>query len=250
MKKTIEINEQMKKYKCRTKIDLAAFAVICIAIGGVFLGRNMQLISDNLFNALMSWQMIIVIIGLFSISHKGYLWGTLITGVGLFFMIPFINGDKEWISVYWPLIFMFLGLLLLIKLLIPRKKRKHGWENMSNSYHTENGFVNVDNSFSATKHVVMDDVFTGAKINNHFGGVFIDLRRTSINAGETYIDIESRCGGLELRVPDNWLVLTELASNMSGINDDRHQLSGDDIDTNYRLILRGKLSLSGIEIKN
>jgi predicted membrane protein len=250
MKNTVEINVQMKKFKCRSKIDLAAFAVICIAIGGIFLGRNMQLISENTFNMLISWQMLLVVIGLYSISHRGYLWGMLTTGIGLFYMMPLIvSADKEWINTYWPLIIVFVGLIFLVKLFLPRKNRKHRWENMSNTYHTENGFVNVENYFSGTKHVVMDEIFTGANVNNNFGGVLIDLRRTSIKEGETYIDIKCNCGGIEIRVPENWLVLTELDSNMSGINDDRMQ-PFTKIDTNYKLILRGKLSLSGIDIKN
>jgi predicted membrane protein len=250
MKKSVEVHEQMKKYIFRSKIDLAAFAVICIAIGGIFLGRNMGCISDCIFNTLISWQMLLVVIGLYSISHRGYFWGALISGIGLFYLAPIITGaGTEWIRIYWPLIIVFVGLIMLIRMLIPGKKRVSHWDEMSNSYHTENGFVNVENSFSGTKHIVMDEVFTGAKINNQFGGVYIDLRRTSIKEGDTYIDIQCKCGGIELRVPENWLVLTELATNMSGIDDHRIQMS-DKINEKFRLILRGKTSLSGIDIKN
>ncbi|MCL2073135.1 MAG: cell wall-active antibiotics response protein [Marinilabiliaceae bacterium] len=246
----------MKKVKCRTKIDLVCFALLSIALGLIFVGRNMGIISESLFSVLISWQMLMVVIGLYSISHRGYLWGMFIMGIGLFFLIPIITGaGKDWVSIYWPLIFVFVGILAIVKILMPRNKRKCEHSRCNEHYfskedcRTENGFVYSHNSFSATKHIVMDEIFKGAEITNHFGATELDLRRTKLQEGDTFIDIESRCGGIEIRLPDNWLVLTELNSFMSGVDDQRPK-SADKIDECCRLILRGKLSLSGIELKN
>ena len=255
MEKTIEIKEQMKKVKSRTKIDFAGFALICITIGLLFLGRNTEFISEQVFSVFISWQMLLILIGLYSISHRGYMFGLLIAGIGTFYLIPLLTGaGKEWVSVYWPLIFVFLGLLLLIRLIVPCKKHKillHFGKsiNVETNSKTEDGFVYSNNSFSATKHVVMDEVFKGAKINNNFGSVELDLRRTTIQQGNTYIDVDSSFGGIEIRVPENWLILTELSSTVSGVSDDRHK-SDRNVGSDYKLILRGSLSFSGIEIRN
>ena len=255
MEKTVKIQEQMKRVKCRAKIDLACFALLTIALGLIFVGRNIGIIDEPLFSMLISWQMLLVVIGLYWISHRGYLWGMFVAGVGLFFMMPIITGaGKEWIAIYWPLIFVFVGLMVLIKILLPRKK----WDyfKMSSQHYfsmedhkTENGFVYSHNSFGGTKHVVMDEIFKGAEIINHFGGTELDLRRTTLAEGDTFIDIDCCCGGIEIRVPDNWLVLTELHSVMSGVVDERNK-SFATIDDKFRLILRGKVALSGIELKN
>ena len=255
MEKIVKIQEKIERRKIRAKFDIACFAILCIALGLVFVGRNTGLINESLFSVLISWQMLLVVIGLYSISHRGYKSGVFIVGVGLFFMMPIITGaGKEWVSVYWPLIFVFVGLMALVKLLMPRKKddcyhfRLQGHYFSNENYKTESGFVHSHNSFSSTKHIVMDELFKGAKIINHFGGTVLDLRRTTLQQGDTFIDIDSFCGGLEIFLPDDWLVLTELNSFMSGVEDDRHKVGK--VDENNRLILRGKISMSGIELKN
>ena len=250
MEKTLKIEVRSEKVSRRIKIDFSIFAMICIAVGVIFLGKNTGFISQSLFEILISWQMALVILGLYSVSHKGYLWGSFVAGIGLFFMIPLITGDgKEWINLYWPLVFVFVGLLVFIKLLIPKPKKIHKHQDfMSKDCRIENGFVYVNNSLSGTKHIVMDEVFKGAEIINNFGGTSLDLRRTKLQEGDTFIDIDSQCGGIEIFLPDNWLVLTELNSVMSGVVDERHQSAGA-IDEKCRLILRGKISLSAINLK-
>jgi len=249
MKKTIEIRTHVEKFKWRTKIDLIGFAVICIAVGLIIIGKNTGIISEELYKILISWQMLLVVLGLHIVTHRTYLFGTFVMGIGAFFLTPLITGSNEnWFSDFWPLIFVFIGLLIIFKILLPKKRKNcMKFDDKPNSFHTENGFVVVDNSFSQTKHVVMDEVFKGAKIKNNFGGVELDLRRTTLESGNTYIDIDCSFGGIEMRVPNNWLVLTELDSVMSGVSDERPSSGNENL--NYKLILRGKISLSGIEIK-
>lgn len=43
--------------------------------------------------------------------------------------------------------------------------------------------------------MVLDEVFKGATIRNTFGGTVLDLRRTNISEGETYIEVECNFGG-------------------------------------------------------
>lgn len=254
MEKILKFEVKNKKVKQRSKIDFAIFAVICIAIGMIFLGRNTGNISEDLFKILISWQMLLVVLGLYSVSHRGFLWGMFVACIGLFFMIPkLITGaGSEWISTYWPLIFVFIGLLFLLKLLLPKQTKchRHGHGNYSETdCRTENGFVYSSNSFGETKHVVMDEVFRGAEISNTFGATVIDLRRTTLQAGETFIDIDCSFGAIEIFLPDNWLVLTKLKSVMSGVSDERYK-SHEKIDESSRLILRGKVAMGGIVLKN
>lgn len=246
----MNIEEQKNGVKRRIKIDGIVFALICIIIGIVFLGRNTGLITQNVFDVLISWRMLLAIIGLYTISHRGYLVGVIIFGIGVFFMVPLVTGQGNWVQVYWPLIFVFAGLLMLVKIILPKGKRcRHHHDNMITNYSTKDGFVYSENSFSGTRHVVMDEVFKGARIINSFGATELDLRRTTIEQGDTYIDIDCRYGGIEIHVPENWLVLTEVNSSMSGVTDDRTAPLAT-IDETRRLVLRGKLSLSGVVLKN
>ncbi|MDL2239799.1 DUF5668 domain-containing protein [Bacteroidales bacterium OttesenSCG-928-L14] len=241
-----EFNKRMKR---RHKLDAVLFALICIAIGVIFLGRNIGFISPQIFHTLISWQMLLVVLGIYSISHRAYLWGLLVSGTGLFFMIPLICGvENGWISAYWPLVLVFVGVLMVVKILLPKKKNDCEFNNKT-EYHTEDGFVFSNNHFGSTQHVVMDEVFKGAEINNKFGATILDLRRTSLLPGNTYIDIDSRFGGIEIYVPNGCLILTEINTSMGGVSDERPNPIIN-INEECKLILRGRLSASGVVIKS
>ena len=251
MEKTIKIQEQNSRVKRRFKIDGIIGAFICITIGIIFLGKNTGFISPYLFKILISWQMLLILLGVYAISHRGYLWGIFVAGTGAFFMIPIINGlGEQWLSAYWPLILIFAGLVMVVKIILP--KRKNDWmhhHETNTDFYTENGFVVSNNHFGSTQHVVMDEIFKGAEINNRFGATILDLRRTSFQSGNTYININSYFGGIEIYVPNDCLVLTELNTSMGGVSDERHNQSIN-VNENSKLVLRGRLSMSGIMIKS
>jgi predicted membrane protein len=193
--------------------------------------------------------MAIVLIGLYIISHRAYLFGTFVTGIGLFFLIPLFLGLSNWVYKFSPLILVFIGILFIVKLFIPKKQKSDKKPDfMSKDYTTKDGFVYSYNTFSGTKHVVMDEVFKGAKIVNRFGGTALDLRRTTLQPGETFIDVDCKFGGIEIIVPESWLVLTKLDLVMGGVSDERRHFGK--IDENYKLVLRGDVSLSGLVLKN
>jgi hypothetical protein len=74
------------------------------------------------------------------------------------------------------------------------------------------------------------------------------LRRTQIEPGDTFIDVENTFGGIEIYVKEGWTVKNELSSVFSGTEDKRYGCPGD-ADSNYRLIIRGSATFSGVEIK-
>ena len=249
--KTMKIQEQNKKNKRRIKVDAIIFALIFIAVGVLFIARNTGLIEQSVFNIFMSWQMLLVMIGLYFVSHRGHLIGTIVAGIGVFFMMPLLTGaGSGWLSTYWPVVFVFIGLLVLIKTLFPGKKKVNkDCDNMTIENRTEDGFVNSNNVFSGTKHVILDEVFKGAAIHVTCGGSVLDLRHTTIEDGETYIDIECVLGGVEVYVSNEWLVLTEISPILGGIEDER-QIANNNNNDNKKLVLRGKVTLGGVVLKN
>jgi predicted membrane protein len=78
------------------------------------------------------------------------------------------------------------------------------------------------------------------------GGCEIDLRKAAIN-GEAIIDVFAMWGGIEIRVPEDWTVVSRVVPLMGGVED---KTRPPQTATAHRLVLRGFAIMGGIEIKN
>ena len=226
-------------------------ASILIAAGLIFLARNLGLIDYNVFRIFISWQMLLIVLGLNSIIKKQPVGGVVLISVGLFFLIPRLTGlGYHWIATYWPILIVLIGILLLFKLWKPGvcmfNRTSFGNDN---SFKSEDGFITSSNAFGSVNQICLDPVFKGARISNSFGSTLIDLRRTTLAAPETYIDIDCSFGGIEIYVPHNWTVKSNLQHFFSG-NDDKRFWANGVQDTEHKLIIRGNISFSGVEIKS
>jgi predicted membrane protein len=112
----------------------------------------------------------------------------------------------------------------------------------------------TDTNSTMTAMAVMGGVSRGINSSNFrggdllaiMGGCEIDLRKAAIH-GEAVIDIFVMWGGIEIRVPEDWTVITKVFPLMAGVEDTTRPPQGA---TAHRLILRGTAVMSGIEIKN
>jgi hypothetical protein len=88
--------------------------------------------------------------------------------------------------------------------------------------------------------------FRGADLLAIMGGCEIDLRKAAIN-GEAVIDAFAMWGGIEIRVPEDWTVVSRIVPLMGGVED---KTRPPQTATAHRLVLRGFAVMGGIEIKN
>jgi hypothetical protein len=88
--------------------------------------------------------------------------------------------------------------------------------------------------------------FRAAHLLAFMGGCEIDLRRAAIN-GEAIIDVFAMWGGIEIRVPEDWTVSSQVVPLMGGVEDKTRPPQGA---TAHRLTLRGLAFMGGIEIRN
>ncbi|MDR2808971.1 MAG: cell wall-active antibiotics response protein, partial [Tannerellaceae bacterium] len=175
--------------------------------------------------------------------------------IGAYFLLPRITGEESvWLSTYWPAFLVLIGLLILFS------RRKNPWHTWSrSSFHPGNhrgrvgeqisdGYVTANVSFGNSRHIVLDPVFRGADLEAAFGTMSLDLRRTSLEAPETYINVDCSFGGVVISVPPHWCLLSEM-ENSFGSSEDKRYLS-QEIDTEHKLIIRGDVSFGALEIKN
>ena len=75
------------------------------------------------------------------------------------------------------------------------------------------------------------------------------LRRSKLEAPQTFIDIDCTFGGVEIYLPSDWNLLTQIDAFIGGCDDKRYN-SSVEIDKEHILIVRGKVSFGGIEFKS
>ena len=235
-------------------------AFLFILVGSLLFARNFGFITPDLFSILVSWQMLLVVLGLYALLTRHFFSGLimLIIGVGCglsMLELPWmpINPGS---TIIWPLILIIIGLMIVFK---PhhRKRLAHKFDHLHDPncssatkqhYHSEDGVLRSENTFGGVHHVILDEVFKSGVITNTFGGTVIDLRHTKINEGETYLDIDNNWGGVELYVPSDWQVAVRCNAFMGACEDKRWKSSP--VDTTRTLVIRGKVSFGGIEIKD
>ena len=232
-------------------LNIVVIAAIFITAGLLFLGRNLGFVDQGIFRIFISWQMLLIVLGLVSLTKRQSSGGIILIAVGTFFLIPHIMGaGHEWLATYWPLVFVLVGVLILFRLIWPgRCHYRRERFSQGTTYTSEKGFVNSINTFGSVKQIVLDPVFKGAKISNTFGGTILDLRHTVLEAEETFIDVECTFGGIEIFVPGSWNVEIK-TQNMAGGTDDKRFRMRENIDNDHKLILRGNVTFGGLEIKS
>lgn len=228
-------------------------AALFIAAGVLLLARNLGWITYQLFDVLVSWQMLLIVLGIYMMAKRAFIRGLVLFAIGAYFLSPHVG----WLpvnvnAILLPVILVAIGLAFIFK----SGNRKQGpWknhrkgENMTSAeYNSADGILRSRNTFSGIRQVVLDEVFRGGTIQNLFGGTAVDLRRTAIPQGETYIDVECTFGGIEIYVPSEWKVIFRCNTCLGGCEDKR-PVDGV-VDQSRLLVIRGDITFGGIIIKS
>jgi predicted membrane protein len=255
-----------KTEKCNPRI---VFGIILISLGGLLIASNVGVLPHGFHKIVISWQMLLIIIGIVSIvKHQIFHFhGLSMLCLGIFFIIPkvakvfpsaFSGMDMDnFIATYWPVLPIICGIILI--LYIPVAHRRHvercgervrthfrntnccQKENCSQEEHILKVCV-----FSSGRYIVNGE-FKGGTLQAIFGGIEFDLRKACLPEGETILNIEAIFGGIELSVPDNWLIEVKVESVLGGIDDSRMTVP---VDSTHRLVIKGSAVFGGVEIKN
>ena len=195
--------------------------VLLILAGLVFLVKNTGLINHGIFQFIASWQMILIALGMIQLFQREYVRGVILMLIGGVLLLPRFGviGYSQ-LHMFWPVILIVIGIGLRSNIL-----------------------------FSGAKTVMLDPVFRGGDLRNVFGGIEIDLRRTRLEARETFVDIDCSFGGITLYVPDSWNVQLQVSSVFGSCEDERPHFSPD-TDPEHTVVLRGSVLFSGVEIKS
>lgn len=232
------------------------FGLLLVIAGFLFLSFNFGWINPALKPVLFSWPMIFVVAGLLKLTKRDLFMSVILLIVGLFFLLPRIavafpgsipGLDGNFAHTYWPMLLILLGVGLILRVFSRKQYHmdKHPYFERE-TLNDVSGRIEKRVLFGGSESIFLDPVFHGGELSATFGGIVVDLRRTTLPEGETCLDVNATFGGVELYIPGDWVVETRFQTVLGGMEDKRLVSTPDYA---RKLILRGDLIFGGCEIR-
>ncbi len=269
---------QRKHCHRRHIIHSIVFAFLLILAGVAFLGFNLGFIPMTYKSVIFSWPMLLIAWGIISLCTSHYWSGAFWLITGGFFIIPNLMNacpgilpldSANFVHLYWPLLLIAAGIFFLIQRLLPSSYRHHhhrhcfekdfedirhkktgeDFMNRRKRWQEEKGgYFNRQSVFSSGEHIVLDPEFKGGEISTVLGDTTLDLRKTNLPEGDTFLNIKTVLGSVTVFVPINWTVEIKIEAILYTFEDKRFEKGQTDI--TKRLVIIGSGILGGGELRN
>ena len=219
--------------------------VILVLIGFFLVMRNTGIFPSFIEHVVFSWPMLLVAIGLvITLGSSGSKSsGVIVMAVGAFFLIPHIFRDAFDVDMFWPSIFIIIGIIFIFT-------KRHGWNSVASTGVTGDEYIDIVNVFSGGERQIVSENFRGGRISAVFGGTEIDLTKAKLATGRNELEIACVFGGATLIVPDEWNIMIEVTPVLGGFSDSRKLIPGRTVDTTKQLLIKGAVVFGGGEIKS
>lgn len=240
------------------------FGVILISVGVILILERLNLIPESMADMIISWQMLLVGVGVLSLIGGNRTAGTIMIVIGATFMIPeLITVPQEVRRIYWPLILVAIGISILM-----RHRDHHKLESVYEPIQdnvSENTAKSAKSSYSSDSFNTFDDfvifggreifvnsqALSGGKATSIFGGIEFDLRKATLQPGGAVIDCVSVFGGCGFKIPMDWNVRNEVTTIFGAFTDKRGETYNDRYyDPSKTLVIKGISMFGGIEVKH
>jgi predicted membrane protein len=216
---------------------------------------------------LFSWEVLLIVIGLaigVKKNFKSVGWLVLVL-LGTFFLLDDIPGFEFLRPYAFPIGVIVVGFFLIVRSATrpsvdyQKNNASASADNTSratgifgsNEQHGNAGgaedFVDLLAVFGGIKKRIFSKSFKGGKTTNLFGGTELDLTQADIE-GTAVLDIAQAFGSVEIIVPANWEVKSDITTILGGIDDKRSTLTAPS--GGKKLILTGTCIFGGVDIKS
>jgi hypothetical protein len=179
--------------------------------------------------------------------------GERVTGIGLILVGAVLQLHElnlthlSWNAI-WPLLLIFAGLQIIWS-----RFGRPGVPGMPST--VASGGADTLNEyalFGGVERRVNVNNFRGGSVTAIFGGVEVDFRSADMEGEEASIFVEAIFGGVEITVPERWIVIFQGQSVFAGYSDETRQPLPEAPGAPPRktLVLHGRAVFGGISVKN
>lgn len=231
-----------REYETRKRKSTAGlFGIILVLVGAALIANQFDIIPYDLKNVLFTWQAFLILLGVVFITIRdSRVTGYILLGVGGFFIIPeVIDVSWEYRRLFWPTLFIIIGLLIIFKGGSLFRSRTYSGSNTD--------LIDDVNVFGGSDKHITSDNFQGGSIVSVFGGGKYDLRHARISPKGCELEVVNVFGGSNLLIPPDWNVKTEVVGIFGGFSDKRSTVEPAPTKT---IIIKGVAIFGGGDIKN
>ena len=225
-----------KNYDSRTFLG-----IILVVIGTVLIARNFGWLDYDFTRHIISWQMLLIVIGLFNLARGAYTPAIVLISVGLFFLVDIPDDFKE---NFWPALIILVGVVFILQW---RRSPKSDYKFPNEGKTNSTDYLDETAIFGGRTVSVVSDNFQGGKITSIFGGSKINLLYSKPIPGCT-IDVANIFGGSKLTVPEDWNIKIEVVSIFGGFDDKRSASVIARSNTSKIVVIKGTCIFGGGEV--
>ena len=221
--------------------------IILIAVGALFLLDHLGVIQASHY--WIFWPLALIAIGLARVFRSGErVIGLGFILVGIVLQLHELGYTNLSWNAIWPFLLIFAGLQIIWS----RFGASRVVPGMPGVTSGGADTVNEYALFGGVERRVSVNNFRGGSITAIFGGVEVDFRSADIEGEEANIYVEAIFGGVELTVPERWIVIFQGQSVFGGYSDETRAPLPDALGTPSRktLILHGRALFGGVSVKN
>ena len=225
------------------------FGLTLVAAGIIFTLDNLDIIDARDYIRL--WPAVFVGVGALKLWHatrdgRGWFGGLFFLCLGSWMLLNRIIYFRFSPREFFPMILVFLGGYLV-------------WRGFGGTRKLQSSTADGHSQFSAfaimggMSRRSTSQAFQGADLTAVMGGCEIDLRHASIAPGtEAVIEVFAFWGGIDIKVPEDWTVVSRVFPLMGGVEDRTRapQNYPDKPLQQKRLIVRGIVVMGGVSMKN
>jgi hypothetical protein len=228
------------------------FGVLLIAAGGLLFLDNVGLLHFH--DIWQFWPVALIALGVGKLFDSqgvvGRVWAALWILAGTAFLLDNLGvWHPNW-DLIWPLAIIGLGVTMLVHAL-ERRRVPEGSSAPPSAGTAADNTQREWATFAGIKRRLDTQNFQGGDMVAVFGGIEIDLRLAAIAPGtkEVVIDANATFGGIELCVPETWLVVTRGLGLFGGYEDKTIPPRAQDGDP-PRLVIKGYAIFGGVAVRN
>lgn len=140
---------------------------------------------------------------------------------------------------FWPLLLILIGAWVIWQTM-ERSERRQSTVDPSSTVSALAIWSGADRKSSSAD-------FRGGELTAIMGGCEVDLTQARIAEGEAVLDLFAVWGGIEVRVPPDWKIVSQVTAFMGAYEENAQPAPAD---STQRLVLRGLAIMGAIEVKN
>jgi hypothetical protein len=219
--------------------------LVFVTLGTLWTLDNLQILDAS--TILRWWPALLVLYGLARLTGIGArrtpIAGALFAGAGSWMLLGVMGVVHHSLWSLWPLFLILLGMTIVMRAMRSPGSGEVGPDGASDAspYPRALAFM------AGVTRRVQSQQLRGAEVTAVMGGIELDLRGARAQEREVVVDVFAMWGGIEVYVPEDWIVACEVTPIMGGVEEITRPVAAGATTT---LVIRGMVVMGGIEIRN